>query len=96
MQDMKYDLSPDKNWLEYGRKNNVGKYKLVEENLVDAKTGEPPLWVNGEPFPLLDDNIANDPDGATKLMYNRFCTFQRGGTFTAWFSYEWIGLEGGF
>ena len=91
-----YDLSPDDTWLEYGPKHNVGKYKIVEENLVEAKTGQAPLTVNGQPFPLLDENIADDPNGAAKLMYNRFCSWRRGKVSWDRFSLEWVSLEHGF
>ena len=91
-----YDLSPDDAWMEYGPKHNVGKYKIVEENMVDVKTGQPPLRVNGEPFPNLAETIADDPDGATKLFYNRFCNYRRGKIRRDRFSLEWVGLEHGF
>jgi len=92
IEDVKYDVSTDDEWTNAGKKN-AGKFKLNEvKNLVDAATGKPPLWVYGIPFPGIE--IAKDPDGAAKFMYNRMLSTFRGGSLYAPFTLEWIGHKG--
>jgi len=88
----KYDISTDDEWIDAGSKN-AGKYKLDEgKNLVDAATGEPPLYIYGIPFPNLD--IKKDPDGASKYIWNRVISMFRAGQLFAPFTLEWIGAKG--
>lgn len=49
-------------------KENVGKYVIKNYQLVDAKTGKEPGFVEGIPFPNLDPK---DPELGIKFMYNR-------------------------
>ncbi|MGV8073476.1 MAG: DUF1329 domain-containing protein [Syntrophobacteraceae bacterium] len=50
------------------REANIGKYALKDDLIVDAKTGAPPDFVQGIPFPNLD---MKDPQLGIKFMYNR-------------------------
>jgi len=90
--EMKYDIQPDDEWMNAGKKNN-GKFKIDKvKNLVDAATGKAPMWVYGVPFPDLD--FKKDPDAASKFMYNRMISTFRGGSLFAPFHLEWIGRNG--
>jgi len=90
--EFKYDPEADDEWVNAGKKN-AGKFKVDgKKNLVEATTGKPPLWVYGEPFPNLD--IANDPDGGIKFMYNRDLSLRRFGQYKQGFSVEWVGEHG--
>ncbi len=88
----KFDPSPDKKWAEDSKKN-AGKYKLDDtKNLVDAVTGKPPKYTYGELFPNVD--IKNDPDGPTKVMYNRSVALNRMGNYRQGSTIEWVGNKG--
>ncbi|MGV8073475.1 MAG: outer membrane lipoprotein-sorting protein [Syntrophobacteraceae bacterium] len=47
---------------------NVGKYAIKDGVIVDAKTGGPPGFIKGLPFPNLDPK---DPDLGAKFTHNR-------------------------
>jgi len=91
--ELKHDVTADDVWMKKSAEN-VGKYKLNDKNnLVETATGEPPLWVDGIPFPDIDTK--NDPGAATKYAYNRTVSLHRMGSFKEEVSLTWIG-RGGF
>ena len=49
---------------------NEGKYILGDKKeILDARTGQIPLFIEGMPFPNID--FDTDPDAAVKFMHNR-------------------------
>ncbi|MFQ5667907.1 MAG: hypothetical protein ACE5I7_15950 [Candidatus Binatia bacterium] len=57
--------------------HNERRYRLSPEGtILDAKTGQPPDYVYGWPFPHIDPA---DPQAGTKVMWNYFYTLFYGG-----------------
>ena len=74
------------------RKDNIGKYDLDKEGgIVDRKTGRPPDFIAGLPFPVIEPA---DPEAAEKIIYNnQFMPYLMGNTrFTAFV--KWVGRSG--
>lgn len=62
-------LPPD---FQAASRANRDRYRLTEAGtIVDAKTGEPPPFLMGLPFPDIEPN---DPQAALKIMWNHFLT----------------------
>jgi len=56
---------------------NDGRFALTEEgSIVDARTGKPPEYVYGWPFPKIDPA---DPQAAMKIVWNYYYTLYYGG-----------------
>ena len=73
---------------------NKGKYDLDANNqFVDKATGEFPTYIEGIPFPDIDEK---DPRAAAKLMYNRFYDGYATGPMLLPFTGDWIGRSTGF
>ncbi len=72
---------------------NKGKYELDDELLfVDKATGEFPKYIQGIPFPEVDEQ---DPRAAVKLMYNRFYDGYSMGSIYLPFTADWVGRNSG-
>jgi len=90
--EMKYDILVDDAFIKNSAKN-AGNFKLDStKNLVKVANGKPPEWIHGTPFPNVD--IANDPDGATKYLYNRLCSLLRWNSSTQVYTVWWVGEDG--
>jgi len=74
-------------------KTNVGRYDVGEDDLpVDTKTGKLPEFINGLPFPEIDDT---DPKAGTKIMYNKnYYTYGVGNLYVP-FKGKWVGRNTG-
>lgn len=72
---------------------NQGKFDLDAENLfVDKATGKFPEYIEGIPFPGVDEK---DPRAAAKLVYNRFYDGYAMGSIFLPFTADWIGRGSG-
>ena len=72
---------------------NKGKFDLDAENLfVDKATGKFPEYIEGIPFPGVDEK---DPRAAPKLVYNRFYDGYSMGSIFLPFTADWIGRGSG-
>jgi hypothetical protein len=74
-------------------KTNDGRYDVGEDGLlVDTKTGKLPKFIDGLPFPKIDDA---DPKAGTKIMYNKnYYTYAVGSLFVP-FQGKWVGRNTG-
>jgi hypothetical protein len=74
-------------------KTNVGKYDVDDNGLlVDAKTRKLPGFIDGLPFPEIDES---DPNAGTKIMYNKnYYTYAVGNLFVP-FQTKWVGRKTG-
>ena len=68
--ELTYDLKeyfPE--WVQASCKANLGKYDLNEKDtIVETATGKSPGFIEGIPFPVIDEN---DPHAGAKAIYNR-------------------------
>jgi hypothetical protein len=71
---------------------NIGKYDVNEKDIiVDLKTGKPPEFVSGLPFPDVDPE---DPKAGQKFLYNKhYAAFSTGNQNVA-FQAIWVGKSG--
>lgn len=73
---------------------NKGRYDVDEKGLmVDVKTGKIPEFIEGIPFPDIDPE---DPNAATKLVYNKYYHSYSLGKVNYPFSARWVGRSTGF
>jgi len=73
---------------------NKGKYGVDADGLiVDLKTGKLPEFISGLPFPEID---LEDPDVASKIMYNKHFYTYASGNAQVPFQVSWVGLKTGF
>lgn len=71
---------------------NIGRYDVNENDIiVDAKTGKPPDFVVGIPFPEVDPQ---DPKAGQKLMYNKHYNQFSSGNQNVAFQAKWVGTSG--
>jgi hypothetical protein len=64
-----YDYDWDEDYYKLSAENE-GRYVLGDKKeILDAGTGQIPMFVRGMPFPNID--FENDPDAAVKFMHNR-------------------------
>jgi len=92
IEEFKWDYSPDLAWQQKTLAN-AGKYDVGPEGEFIVKdTGEPPLYVDGDPFPTID--IKKDPNAAVKIVYNAFFKSSRVGNLRQEFVVDWIGRNG--
>jgi len=73
---------------------NKGKYDLDANDLfVEKSTGKFPDYIEGIPFPDVQEN---DPRAAAKLVWNRFYTGYTFGSMLLPFTADWISRNNGF
>jgi hypothetical protein len=71
---------------------NRGRYAISERgSIVDAKTGQPPEYVYGWPFPDIDPK---DPQAAMKIVWNYFYTMYYAGNGHYRADLQWISRRG--
>lgn len=71
---------------------NRGRYALNEHgSIIDAKTGQPPEYVYGWPFPDIDPK---DPQAAMKIVWNYFYTMYYAGNGHYRADLQWISRHG--
>lgn len=88
---MEYDYAPDAAWMK-ASKANTGKFALGPgKEVVVAKTGEPPVYYYGEPFPNID--ITN-PDAGIMIMHNITAQDHRTSNYRHSFNIDWVGEKG--
>jgi hypothetical protein len=74
-------------------KTNVDRYDVGEDGLlVDVKTGKLPEFIDGLPFPKIDDT---DPKAGTKIMYNKNYYTDAVGNLFVPFQGKWVGRKTG-
>jgi hypothetical protein len=89
--DLDFDLAQMRtSWTRQSHKESVGKYDFDEDFVViDAKTGGPPGFITGLPFPVVDPD---DPKAAAKIMYNGYHLRSIDGASEAFFGFS--GMNG--
>jgi hypothetical protein len=71
---------------------NIGLYDVNEKDIiVEAKTGKPPEFVSGLPFPVVDPE---DPKAGQKFFYNKHYAMFSTGNQNVGFQAIWIGKSG--
>ena len=74
--------------------SNKGKYDVDAEGLiVDLKTGKLPEFIDGLPFPEIDQK---DPHAGEKIMYNKHYYSYAVGPIQVPFQVSWVGRKTGF
>jgi hypothetical protein len=64
-----FDYDWDEDYYKLSAENE-GRYVLGDKKeILDVKTGQPPMFIQGMPFPDID--FKTDPDAAVKFMHNR-------------------------
>jgi hypothetical protein len=73
---------------------NKGKYEVDAEGLmVEVKTGKPPQFIEGLPFPEINPD---DPNVGSKIMYNKHYYSYIVGNVVVPFQTKWVGRKTGF
>jgi len=75
---------------------NRGRFDLDENDvIIDVKTGQPPEFIEGLPFPQEEFDV-NDPKAGAKIVYNKYATyFSQGKQLNPWDG-VWVGRSSGF
>lgn len=75
---------------------NRGKYDLDENDvIIDVKTGKPPEFIEGLPFPQEDFDV-NDPKAGAKIVYNKYATYYSQGKQINPWDGVWVGRRSGY